>query len=78
MNKEDDMENEIRILQFLSDNGGRCTGVEFRQFDTGPIHLATYLIKLTQSGMVDHENEGTEGEEIKMTEKGKKYLEEET
>jgi len=72
------MENEIKILQFLSDNGDRCTGVEFRQFDTGSIQLAPYLIKLTQSGMVDHENEGTEDEEIKLTKNGKRYLEEET
>ena len=78
MNKEDDMENEIKILQFLSDIGDRCTGVEFRQFDTGSIHLATYLITLTQSGMVDHENEGTEDEEIKLTKNGKRHLEEET
>ena len=72
------MENEIKILQFLSDNGDRCTGVEFRQFDTGSIHLAPYLIKLTQSGMVDHENEDTEDEEIKLTKNGKRHLEEET
>jgi len=78
VNKENDMENEIKILQFLSDNGDRCTGVEFRQFNTGPIQLAPYLIKLTQSGKVDHENEGTEDEEIKLTENGKRYLEEET
>ncbi len=52
--------------------------MEFRQFDTGSIHLATYLITLTQSGMVYHEYEGTEDEEIKLTENGKKYLEEET
>ena len=72
------MENVIKILAFLSCNGGRCTGVQFSQFDTGPIQLAPYLITLTQSGMVDHENEGTEDEEIKLTEKGRKYLEEET
>jgi len=78
VNKEDDMRNEIKILQFLFDNGDRCTGVEFRQFDTGLIQLAPYLIKLTQSGMVDHENEGTEDEEIKLTKNGKRHLEEET
>ena len=78
VNKEDDMGNEIKILQFLSDNNDRCTGVEFRQFDTDSIQLAPYLIKLTQSGMVDHENEGTEDEEIKLTKNGKRHLEEET
>ncbi len=72
------MENEIKILQFLSDNGDRCTGVEFRQFDTGPIQLAPYLIKLAHSGMVDHEKEGTEDEEIKLTENGERHLGEET
>ena len=72
------MENEIKILQFLFDNGGRCTGVEFRQFDTGEVQLATYLIPLTQRGMVIHKNEGTEDEEISLTENGNRHLEEET
>ena len=73
VNREDDMQNQIKILNFLSEsNNGRCTYAEFKRFDNDPTHhLATFLLDLIFTGKV-HDNPGI-GEYI-LTDEGKKYL----
>ena len=73
VNKEDDMQNQIKILNFLSEsNNGRCTYAEFKKFDNDPTHhLATFLLNLIFTGKVQ-DNTGTD--EYILTDEGKKYL----
>ena len=75
MNKEDDMRNEIKILQFLSEKeNGSCTQEEFNnECDTDPaIHLAVTLLKdLIPTDKVMN-NEVTQ--EKTITQEGRNYL----
>ena len=73
VNREDDMQNQIKILNFLSEsNNGRCTYAEFKRFDNDPTHhLATFLLDLIFTGKVQ-DNTGTDVNIL--TDEGKKYL----
>ena len=51
------MENEIKILQFLSDQNGKCTHVEFTNIDNPLGQLTICLLDLISSGYVQDYNE---------------------
>ena len=58
VNKEDDMDDEKRILQFLSDQNGSCTHVEFTNIDNPLGQLTICLMDLISSQYVqDYNNE---------------------
>jgi len=60
VNKEDDMEEEIKILKFLFVQPYKnCTYKKFKEFDNGQTHLATTLLALIRDGKV-HDNEMNE------------------
>jgi len=63
VNKEDDMENEIKILQFLANQeNGRCIHEKFKkECDTDPfIHLAAIILQeLSPHYIVDKDGEYT-------------------
>jgi len=61
VNKEDDMENEIKILQFLANQeNGRCIHEKFKkECDTDPfVHLTVIILQeLSPSYIVDKHGE---------------------
>jgi len=67
---DSDSKRRMRILRFLRDCGGQCTREQWKQFDSGPVHLEIDMLSLLKSGYVKETSTG----EYTLTEAGKHEL----